>query len=130
MKIAAIIAQAILGLIFVVFGLNGFLGFIPVPPMPEMAGQFMGAFFGSGWGVVIKVLEIVFGAVMLASIFLNRFAPLAVVFLAPISVNIFLFHALLAPGNLVMGIVLLVLNAFLVYAYRKNFAGIFEPHQL
>ena len=35
MKIAALIARIIMGLIFVVFGLNGFLNFIkgPLPPV-------------------------------------------------------------------------------------------------
>ena len=35
MKIAALIARLLLGLIFVVFGLNGFLHFIPMGPPPE-----------------------------------------------------------------------------------------------
>ena len=34
MKIAAIIARVLLGLMFVVFGSNAFLHFIPVPELP------------------------------------------------------------------------------------------------
>ena len=34
MKVAAVIARYLLGLIFIVFGLNGFLQFIPQSPLP------------------------------------------------------------------------------------------------
>jgi uncharacterized membrane protein YphA (DoxX/SURF4 family) len=37
MKIAALIARILLGIVFVVFGANGFLHFIPMPPMPITA---------------------------------------------------------------------------------------------
>ena len=44
MKIAALIARILLGLLFFVFGLNGFLHFIPMGPMPTgVAGDFSAA---------------------------------------------------------------------------------------
>ena len=58
MKYAAIAARALLGLIFVVFGLNYFLKFLEVPPpATKEAGAFMGALFASGYLAVVKVLE-------------------------------------------------------------------------
>jgi putative oxidoreductase len=46
MKIAALIARILLGLVFVVFGLNGFLHFIPTGPLPTgLAGQFVTVLF-------------------------------------------------------------------------------------
>lgn len=122
MKYAILGARSLLGLIFVVFGLNGFLQFIPLPPMGEQAGAFMGIFFGSGWGVIVKVIEIVFGLLLLSGLR----TPLALTFLAPVVVNIFLFHALLDPGGMGMSILLVVLTGFLIYAYRDRFAGIFS----
>jgi hypothetical protein len=59
MRIAALIARYLLGLIFVVFGANGFLHFIPMPPPPGVAGQFMGALFVSHVLVVIFLLELI-----------------------------------------------------------------------
>jgi putative oxidoreductase len=115
-------------LIYVVFGLNAFLGFIPLPPPAGDAGTFLGILFTSGYLIAVKVLEIGGGALLLASIVLNRFAPLAVTILTPISVNIFLFHALLAPEGMPMAIALVAFSAFLVYAYKDNFAGIFAQH--
>ena len=39
MKIAAMIARYLLGLVFFVFGLNGFLHFIPAPPPSGIAAS-------------------------------------------------------------------------------------------
>lgn len=128
MKIAKIIARAFLGLVFVVFGLNAFLGFIPIPPMGEQASAFMGIIYTSGFLTVVKVLEIGGGALMLASIALNRFAPLALSILTPIVVNIFLFHLFLDPAGIAMPVILLGVCGFLVYAYKDNFAGVFAEH--
>ncbi len=38
MKIVALIARILMGLVFLVFGLNGFLHFIPAGPMPTGRG--------------------------------------------------------------------------------------------
>ena len=43
MKIAALIARILLGLVFVVFGLNGFLNFMKGPLPSGLAGQFLAA---------------------------------------------------------------------------------------
>src|SRR5688572_27791919 len=87
------VARIILGLIFFVFGLNGFLHFAPLPPMPEKATLFLGALGASGYMfTLIKATEILVGAALLA----NRFVPLALVVLAPVVLNIALFHVFLA----------------------------------
>jgi hypothetical protein len=51
----------------------------------------------------------------------NRFVPLALIVLFPINLNIFFFHAVLEPTGLIMGILVLVLNIFLMYAYREHY---------
>ena len=88
MKIAVFIARVLLGLLFLVFGLNGFLHFIPMPLPPGMAGQYLGILFVSHYLTVIFLVEVV-GAVLLLA---NRFVPLALILLAPVLVNILLFH--------------------------------------
>ena len=93
MKTLIVISRFLLGLIFLVFGLNGFLNFIPMPPPSGEAGQFFGAMFVSHYIFAIFVLEIIAGVLLLV----NRFAPLALAILAPILVNIVLFHVLMAP---------------------------------
>jgi uncharacterized membrane protein YphA (DoxX/SURF4 family) len=109
-------ARVLLGLIFFVFGLNFFLHFIPQPPLAGPAGAFAGAMFATGYlFVVVKVVEVVSGALLLA----GRFVPLALALLAPIVINIVLFHAFLAPAGIALPIVVLALELFLAWSYRS-----------
>jgi uncharacterized membrane protein YphA (DoxX/SURF4 family) len=111
-------ARILLGLIFFVFGLNFFFNFIPPHPMPEAAGAFAGALFASGYFfVVLKVVEVASGLLLLA----GRFVPLALALLAPIVVNIVLFHAFLAPSGLPLAVVVLALEIFLAWSYRAAY---------
>lgn len=121
MKIAALIARNLLGLMFVVFGLNGFLHFIPQPPPPAgSAMQFLGALSASGYMVPVFGLQIIGGALLLA----NRFVPIALVLLGPVIVNILLYHALMAPQGLPPAMVALVLWLLVFSAVRSAFAGV------
>jgi putative oxidoreductase len=124
MKIAVLVARILLGLIFVVFGFNYFHPFITMaaPPMSDTAKAFSGGLYNSGYFFqYMKVIEIVSGLFLL----INRYTALFVLVLAPIVLNIFLFHAILAPFNIALGSVILLLELFLMYAYRKYYASIF-----
>ncbi len=115
-RIAPTAARLVLGLIFFVFGLNGFLQFMPMPPMPDAAGAFVGALAATGYLFpVLKAVEVVAGLLLLA----GRAVPLALVILAPIIVNIALFHWLLAP-SLGMVAVLVALETYLCVAHRAQ----------
>src|SRR5712692_6283829 len=106
MKIAALIARLLLGLIFVVFGLNGFLHFIPMGPMPSgLAGQFIGALFQSHYVLVVSALQVAGGVLLLV----NRYVPLGLVLLGPVIVNIILYHAVLNPTGIALAIVVVIL---------------------
>jgi putative oxidoreductase len=122
MKIAALISRILLGLIFVVFGLNGFLYFLPMGPMPSgTAGQFIGALVQSHYQLVVAGLQVVGGALLLV----NRYVPLALVILGPVIVNIFLFHAFMAPSGLPLAIVVIILWLIVFYRHRQYFSGLF-----
>lgn len=116
------LARVFLGLLFAVFGLNGFLNFIPVPPPSAAGGAFLGALAATGYMFpMIKSFEIVAGLMLLA----NRFVALALLFLAPIVVNIFFYHAVLdAPASMPMPTIIVVVTAYLGWANRKAFAGV------
>jgi hypothetical protein len=117
-------ARMLLGLIFFVFGLNGFLGFLPQPPMTPEAGAFAGALAATGYMFpLIKSIEVLVGIALLS----NRFVPLALTVLAPITVNIFAFHAFLSPG-LALPVVIVALQLFLAYAYRAHYRGVLQAH--
>jgi putative oxidoreductase len=124
MKIAALISRLLLGLIFVVFGLNGFLQFIHMPPPTGVAAQFFGAIFASHYYVVVFGVQIIGGLLLL----LNRFVPLALVILAPVIVNIFFFHALMAPAGLPLAIVVVILWTILAFRNKQHLSGIFVQH--
>ncbi|MFD2147972.1 DoxX family membrane protein [Mucilaginibacter antarcticus] len=126
MKIAVLIARILLGLIFVVFGLNFFFHFgflnMPQPAMSAQATSFSGGLFGSGYFFqYMKVLEIVAGLALLV----NRYTAFFLLVLLPISLNIFLFHAILAPAGAPMGAGIIILNVFLCVAYFKYYKSVF-----
>lgn len=117
------VARLLLGLIFLVFGLNGFFNFLPMPPMPERAAAFGMALMQSGYFLpMLKSIEVLSGALLI----LGLYAPLGIVMLFPIVINIFLFHFFLAPEGLPMAIGILAVELYLIYAYREAFKGILE----
>lgn len=69
----------------------------------------------------IGIVNIVAGVALLA----NRGVPLAAAALAPITLNIFLFHLFrLDPFGLTIGVPVIVLNGFLLFGVRHAFSGL------
>jgi hypothetical protein len=123
MKVLAIICRVLLGLIFVIFGANGLHQFIPGPmPGPGTpVGDFFTVMHNSGWMSAVAAFQVIGGLLVLVP----GTVPLGLVVLAPIIVNIFLFHILLAGGHgLGPGLAVLVLELLLIYLYRSAFTGI------
>src|SRR6266516_1736905 len=56
----------------------------------------------------------------------NRYVPLAVALLAPVIVNILVFHALMAPSGLPLALFVAVLWAVIFVDVRPAFAGLFQ----
>ncbi len=123
MKTKAIIgARIVLGLIFFVFGLNGFLNFLPAPPLEGKGLEFIMALANTGYMFpIIKGTEVVAGALLLAGIAV----PFALVILAPIALNILLFHTILAPAP-ALPLVILALGLFLAWNQKEIFAPLFR----
>ena len=117
-------ARYVQGAAFFVFGLNGFLHFLPQPPAPEAAQHFAGALAATGYMFpLIKGTEVVAGLLLL----LGRFVPLSLVLIAPVVVNIVLFHLFLAPSGLALPLILLATELYLAWSYRRVFAPLFQP---
>lgn len=124
-RVLPIVARSVLGLLFLVFGLNGFFNFMPMPPLPGRAGEFIGALAAAGYMFpLIKGTEVVAGALLLG----GRFVPLALVLLAPVIVNIALFHLILAPGGYGLLALIVGLELYLAWAYRDSFAGVLRAN--
>jgi hypothetical protein len=113
-----IVARVLLGLTFLVLGLDGFLAFLPKPstPMPHGAMSFLEAMIQTGYLFrLVKGTEVLVGALLLT----NRFVPLALALIAPVIVNIFAFDTILAPSGAGIGAVVLCLELYLAWTYRK-----------
>ena len=124
MKIATVIARVLLGLVFVVFGSNAFFHFLPMPPPPPgLAGDYTRVFLASGYVYVVGAFQVIGGLLLL----IGRFVPLGLTILGAIIVNILTFHALMAPEGFGPGIIVAILEAFLIWQYRGAFAGILRP---
>jgi uncharacterized membrane protein YphA (DoxX/SURF4 family) len=122
MKIASLIARYLLGLGFAVFGLNGFLHFLPMSMPAGLAGQYMGVMMATHYMTVVSALQLIGGIMLLV----NRYVPLALTVLAPILVNILLFHSFMQPEGLPPGVLFTILW-FLVFAsVRSAFSGILQ----
>lgn len=124
--IATTVTRSLLGLIYLFFGLNFFLHYLPTPPPPAQPGaaeSFLSGLFQAGYFFpMVKGLEVLLGGFLL----LNFLTPLSLIVLAPISLNILLFHLFLAPANVSIAILIVVLHVFLFWAYRKNYQSIFD----
>jgi uncharacterized membrane protein YphA (DoxX/SURF4 family) len=119
-RIATAIVRILLGLIFLVFGLNGFLNFIPQPKdIPQDIMTVMGTLMKAGYLTVVSGVEVLIAVLLLG----NRFVPLALALLAPIIVGILTFHIFMALPTIGPGIVVLVMELWLAWAYR----GAFRP---
>ena len=119
-RIVTAIVRILLGLMFLVFGLNGFLNFIPAPKdMPPEIMNVMGALMQAGYMTVVSGAEVIIAIMLLT----NRFVPLALALLAPIVVGIITFHVALDLKGIVPGLVVLIIELYLAWAYR----GAFRP---
>lgn len=118
MRILKIIAVYLLALPYLVFALNYFFNFLPMPPMGEQAGTFIGILISSGFFLFLKIIELILSLFLIV----NFRRTLAIVLLAPISLNIFLFDILIAgvPG---LGILMVTLNLFLLIVNYPKYKG-------
>jgi len=124
MKIAAIIARILLGLMFTFFGLNGLVHFSFMSKMPMPTGDALAWFMimmTSRWLAAIAITEVLGGLMTLS----GRFTPLGLVFLGPVLINALLYHATLWSQGAGMAIFCSLLELFLIYACWGNFKGLF-----
>jgi len=116
------VLRLLLAIILLVFGLNKFFNFMPMPPMEGPPGEFMGALGKTGYMFpLIALTEVIAGALLLV----NKFKGLALIMVSIISVNIILFHIVLAPAGIGLAAVVAILNIILIYANWKKFRTLF-----
>lgn len=122
MKIAVVVARVLLGLVFFAAGLFGVLH-LKQPQMPPSDATTWGNILQvHGYATFVAVLQLIGGLLLLV----GRYVPIGLVILGPIIVNILLFHFTLMHGGAAGGMIALVLEVFLIIAYREAFVRIFE----
>lgn len=116
------ILRLLLGLILLVFGANKFFQFMPAPPMEGPPADFFGALIATGYMFpLIAITEISAGVLLL----INKWTGLALIFASIMSVNIILFHIMLAPASIAAGAVVAILTIVLIYANWNKFKTLF-----
>ncbi|MFS4418604.1 DoxX protein [Maribacter sp. 2307ULW6-5] len=121
------IANILFGLVLIVTGIDKLVPFLPWPEMADGANNFIGALFDSGYlWEVIGISEILIGIALVA----NRLVLFANILLAPLSINILLFHLFLDPAIEVSlpAILLFAYNALTLASLRKQYAAAIFGH--
>ncbi len=112
--------RIVLALLLLVFGGNKFFGFMPNPPLPD--DSFIPHIIATGYlWKAIGLTEITVGLLLI----FNKWKGFALVILAPISLNIILYHFAYDLGGIGPGALIAILNILLIYANWNKFKTLF-----
>ncbi len=130
-RLAPKISRYILGLIYFVFGAAGLFNLLPQPPpesLPPALSTFMAGIMATGYFFpFLKITETVCGLLLLIGV-----APaLALIILAPITLNIVLLHAFVTPGleNMIVPLIVLISHVTAATAYWHLYRPLFQRHK-
>jgi uncharacterized membrane protein YphA (DoxX/SURF4 family) len=113
------ILRTVLGLMFVAEPLARAVHLAPEPALPPSGAAFLAALAATGYMLpLLWSTEIAAGILLLSGVM----APLGLVLLAPVLVNIAAFHIFLVPQGLPVAIVVGVIEVVLAWEYRRAFA--------
>ena len=118
------VLRILLGLFVLMFGFDKFFHFIPIDhsTMSEAAMGYMGGLAATKTMILVGIVEIVAGI----SLLFNKYAALMLLILMSVSVNAVLFHAVLAPGDIIGALIMLVLNVVLLYAHKDKYKDLLK----
>ncbi|MTI31257.1 DoxX protein [Cytophagales bacterium RKSG123] len=89
-----------------------------MPEAPQAAQNFMGALMGTGYlMILVKTLEVLVGIALIT----NRFVALSLVILAPIAVNMVLFHLFLDPAGIGAAALVTIFTIILMFANKSKY---------
>lgn len=119
----SMVLRLLLGLALAVFGANKFFGFMGNMELPTDAGNLMTAMFESGYMLqLIGTIEVVVGLLLLT----KKWVPFALLILAPVSLNMILFHLFLAPAAIGPAAVIGLITLLLFYDNWGSYKGLFK----
>ena len=114
-------ARYLLGIAMAFFGINGFLQFMTPPPLTDRDIDFFVAMVNTGY--LFEFINVIF-IVVAVLLLMNKYVPLALVLLFPITLNIVLFHIFLSFVSGVAGFIVFILNVYLMFVYSRNFKSL------
>ncbi|TGL55090.1 DoxX family membrane protein [Leptospira kemamanensis] len=124
MKVLYHTVRILLGALFLFSSIAVLFNLVQEPELTGNMKTFNDGIKASGYLItLLKITELVCAIALLT----GRFVPLASVILAPIVVNIFFVHLMIANDGLPVGIFVLVANAFLGFYHRSAFKPLFVP---
>ncbi|HLT49020.1 MAG TPA: DoxX family membrane protein [Aequorivita sp.] len=118
------ILRIILGLGLIFFGLSKLIhfSFMPTHIYTGDAAIFIDSLSNTGYILkVVGFFELVIGLLLL----FNKWVPFALLLLAPITLNILLFHLFMDTPGLIIAVVILSLNAILIYKHWNVYRPLF-----
>src|SRR5215213_9812066 len=126
MRIAVIIVRVLMGLLFLFASITVLFNLFPQPELTGNVKIFMDGVNASKFLMpLIKITELVCGIAFVTGFFV----PLATVVIAPVIVNILLFHIFVDTSGLPVAIALVAANIFLAIANWNKFRPLFEAKQ-
>lgn len=116
------IVRVILGLTLIIFGANKLFHFLPLDPPTGDAGEFLNSLGATGYIFpVIGILEIIIGIQLLS----KKWVAFGLILLAPISLNILLFHMFLDMPGLSIALIIAIFNTALIYKHWPQYKPLF-----
>ncbi len=114
------VLRIVLGLVLLIFGGNHFFGYMPSPELP--ADNFIPQIIATGYlWQLIGLTEVIAGLLLV----INKWKGFALVILAPVSLNMILYHLVYDIGSIGPGALVAILNILLIYANWNKFKTLF-----
>lgn len=116
--------RLILGSILIVFGMNKFFNFMPNPTnTSEEATNYISTLIETGHTFkLIGIIELS-SAILF---FTNKWIPFALLIIAPIAINILLYHVAVDISHILPGAIVFIIVIILFYDNRMNFESLFK----
>jgi putative oxidoreductase len=125
MHLAALISRYLLGIIFTMSGLSIILLKGQAPPMPPgIANDFQTVYFNSHWVEFVDAVQLIAGVMLL----FKKYVPLALVALAGVIFNMYVFHITMQPIGVIAPIVLTVCWILVAQQYRSVLAPLLDAN--
>ena len=118
MKVAMLIVRTLMGLLFLFASIVDLFNLVPKPELTGTVKSFNEGLDSVGYFFpMLKITELLCGLAIVT----GYYVPLATVVIAPIIVNIFMFHAFIDRTGLPVAIFLVLANIFVAYYYRDSY---------